>query len=100
MRKKIGELRRLPISLELTDTGLPSRTTERHRAASCRAPAENIGSGGHSLLVGYDGLSADVPAVQAMPLFGPPMQLPPEQSGQGWMPPIVADGSVDVSPVR
>jgi hypothetical protein len=25
------------------------------------------------LLVGYDGLSADVPAVQAMSLFGPPM---------------------------
>ena len=25
------------------------------------------------MLVGYDGLSADVPAVQAMSLFGPPM---------------------------
>jgi hypothetical protein len=46
-------------------------------------PMLNIGSGGQSLLVGKDGLIADVPAVQAMPLFGPAMQVPPEQSGQG-----------------
>src|SRR5262245_20583601 len=35
-----------------------------------------------------------------MPLFAPPMQVPPLQSGQGWMPVMVAAGSVDVSPVR
>jgi len=41
-----------------------------------------------------------VPATQSMPLFGPPMHEPPVQSGQGWMPAMVADGSVAVSPVR
>jgi hypothetical protein len=62
----------------------------------------NIGSGGQSSLVGYAGLppSVDVPAVQLMPLFDPPMQLPPVQSGQGWMPAMVLPGSVEVSPVR
>src|SRR6185369_15375440 len=58
--------------------------------------------GGQSLLVGYDGFPprVEVPATQAMPLFGPPMQLPPVQSGQGWMPAMVLPGSVAVSPVR
>src|SRR5262247_4140498 len=62
----------------------------------------NIGSGGQSWLVGYAALppSVDVPGVQAAPLFGPPMQVPPLQSGHGWMPAMVDMGSVDVSPVR
>jgi hypothetical protein len=63
----------------------------------------NIGSGGQSWLVGYAAPSTpdpDVPGVQAMPLFGPPMQLPALQIGQGWMPVMVLPGSVAVSPVR
>jgi hypothetical protein len=63
-------------------------------------PMLNIGSGGQSLLVGNDALIADVPATQAMPLFGPATQLPLTHSGQGWMPGMVLPGSVDVSPVR
>src|SRR5258705_7779069 len=35
-----------------------------------------------------------------MPLFGPPMHVVPEQGGHGWMPAIVDEGSVAVSPVR
>jgi len=42
----------------------------------------------------------DVSAVQPRPSFGPPMQLPAEQSGHGWMPAMVDIGSVAVSPVR
>ena len=41
-----------------------------------------------------------MPATHDMELFGPPMQEPPEQSGQGWMPGIELLGSVDTSPVR
>ena len=68
--------------------------------ATGSVPMLNVLSGGQSLEVGNDGLSADVPATQAMELFGPPTQVPAEQSGQGWMPGMVAPGSVDVSPVR
>jgi hypothetical protein len=39
---------------------------------------------------------AVVPFVHAMPLFGPPMQAPLEQSGHGWMPAM----PVRLSPVR
>ena len=63
-------------------------------------PMSNIGSGGQSWLVGYDAFRTVVPGVQDIPLFGPPMQVPPEQSGQGWMPAMVLRGSVAVSPVR
>src|SRR4029453_15166528 len=49
-------------------------------------------------LVGYAALSADVPGVHAMPLFGPPTQVRLEQSGHGWIPGIVLLGSVAVSP--
>ena len=47
-------------------------------------------------------LSVPVCAVQAMPLFGPPMQVVgvPRQTGQGWMPGMVPLGSFDPSPVR
>jgi len=41
-----------------------------------------------------------VPFVQAIPLFGPPMQKLPLQMGHGWMPGMVLMGSVAVSPVR
>jgi hypothetical protein len=35
-----------------------------------------------------------------MPLLAPAKQVPVEQSGQGWMPGMVPDPSVAVSPVR
>src|SRR6185436_19414897 len=59
-----------------------------------------LGAGGQSWLVGNPLPRLLVAGTQFMPLLGPPIQVPAEQSGQGWMPGIVLPGSVDVSPVR
>src|SRR4029453_19180657 len=59
-------------------------------------PIDLVLSGGQSWLVGKAALMAVVPGTQAMPLLAPPTQVPPEQSGQGWMPGM----PVLVSPVR
>src|SRR4029450_4905165 len=70
--------------------------------ATGRVPMLVMGSGGQSLLVGYEGVppTGGGAATQGLLLWVPPMQTLFEHSGHGWMPAMVPAGSVDVSPVR
>jgi hypothetical protein len=98
-KTRLCELIVAPVSFV---AGVPDQVTlplERLRPIGS-VPTMNIGSGGQSWLVGYALLIPVVPGVHAMPLFGPPMHVPLEQRGHGWMPGMVPPGSTATSPVR